>query len=252
MIFSCSDGMDLGYILNGTTRLVRSVRPGKQAMIKVVRTSMILLQLMNVACFQEGTENTGGPITAQQPTLSPSRQSIAPIPRPIQPAADASETRDLPPRSDSERLAEWYSVRRNYEIVLADVREFYKPVRYNGCVAFLSAALRRISVNIPLGSAQQESPSLVTRPFAQYLENTLGWFRIGTAANLRAGDVVFTRDNPSYPGYPAHTYMFQSWSRQDIGIALVIDNQDFTHERNIYDNDTAFNFTPYAYALRAP
>jgi hypothetical protein len=177
---------------------------------------------------------------------------MASFPRPNVSAAESRTEEENPAASDSDRLAAWYSVRANYVTVLSDVAEFYKPVRYNGCVAFLSAALRRIGVNIPIASAQQESPSLVTRPFSQYLENRLGWRRIGSASNLRAGDVVFTRDNLSYPGYPAHTYMFQAWSRRDLGIALVIDNQDFTHERNIYDNDTAFNFTPYAYALRSP
>jgi len=225
-------------------------------MNKLLRIAILALPLMVVACFQEGIETSGMPIVVRPNSGSPARQNVAPLPRPGSTATDTESNSDsetnFPMRSANEKLADWYSVRVNYETVLADVREFYKPLRYNGCVAFLSAALRRIGVNIPLGSGQQESPSLVTRPFSQYLENKLGWIRIDSASNLKAGDVVFTRDNPSYPGYPAHTYMFQAWSRQDMGIAFVIDNQDYTHERNIYDNDTAFNFTPYAYALREP
>ena len=153
--------------------------------------------------------------------------------------------------SVNERLASWFSVRSNYDLVYSDVLKFYPDGRYNGCVAFLSAALRRIDVYIPIRTST-ESPSLVTRPFSRYLEYSLGWKRVGGAENLRRGDVVFTKDNTSYPGYPAHTYMFLSWSNKSIGLAFVIDNQDFTHERNIYSTIEGFNFTPYSYALRAP
>ena len=151
----------------------------------------------------------------------------------------------------SKQLAAWYSQSSNYNLVMQDVKAFYPPLRYNGCVAFMSAALRRLGVAIPIAKSDPESPSLVTRPFSNYLENRLGWVRITTAASLSEGDIVFTRDNPSYPGYPAHVYMFHSWSNRALGIALVVDNQEFTHERNIYDNDVGFNFTPFAYALRA-
>ena len=229
----------------------------------VIRAATVALQLINVACLQEGTEHNTTPYippnsSALPPGPSHQNQASSPraglpsFPRPHASAAEPDAEGGKSTPSDTDRLAEWYSVRSNYEMVLSDVREFYKPVRYNGCVAFISAALRRIGIDIPIATGQQESPSLVTRPFSQHLENKLGWRRIGSASNLRPGDVVFTRDNPSYPGYPAHTYMFHDWSRRDLGIAFVVDNQDFKHERNIYDNDTAFNFTPYAYALRAP
>jgi hypothetical protein len=158
------------------------------------------------------------------------------------------------PRSEGQlnkRLAAWFSVRENYDLVYKDVLKFYPEGRYNGCVAFLSAALRRLDVYIPINTAT-ESPSLITKPFSRFLENSLGWQRIGTSGNLRSGDIVFTQDNPSYPTYPAHTYMFLNWSNKAAGLANVIDNQEFTHERNIYSASEGFNFTPYAYALRAP
>lgn len=215
-----------------------------------IKALILMAQLLSVACIQEGIEIKGG--GSPPPILE--RQAISPKSR--TPAATAPNAPNAPNDSSiakaSDNLAEWYSIRSNYALVINDVRSFYAPVRYNGCVAFISAALRRVGVDIPIATEQEESPSLVTRPFANYLEQKLNWVRIGEASQLRAGDIVFTRDNPSYPGYPAHTYMFQSWSRKNLGIALVIDNQDFTHERNIYDNDTAFNFTPYAFALRSP
>lgn len=209
-----------------------------------IKALILMAQLLSVACIQEGIEIKGG----STPPPIPQRRAISPKPR--TPAATAPNDSSIAKASDN--LAEWYGIRSNYMLVLNDVRSFYTPVRYNGCVAFISAALRRVGVEIPITTEQGESPSLVTRPFANYLEHKLNWVRIGEASQLRAGDIVFTRDNPSYPGYPAHTYMFQSWSRKSLGIALVIDNQDFSHERNIYDNDTAFNFTPYAFALRSP
>jgi hypothetical protein len=151
----------------------------------------------------------------------------------------------------NQSLSEWYSQSHNYNLVMKDVKGFYPPVRFNGCVAFMSAALRRLGVSLPIASHDPESPSLVTRPFSDFLEQRLGWFRIRGASDLASGDIVFTQDNPSYPGYPAHVYMFHSWSNRSLGIARVVDNQDFMHERNIYDNNAGFNFTPFAYALRA-
>lgn len=168
--------------------------------------------------------------------------------KPNQASFEATPTK----QSFNQQLSEWYGQYKNYNTIVQDVKSFYPALRYNGCVAFMSAALRRLGVDIPIASHDPESPSLVTRPFSRYLEKQHGWMRIHNASALAAGDVVFTRDNPSYPGYPAHVYMFHSWSNKAFGIARVIDNQDFMHERNIYDNDVGFNFTPFAYALRAP
>lgn len=226
-----------------------------------------LLALQTSACIPETSETievtnrmpSNGVEERNNPSPSPARgggthrtPATAPEPDNLngQPSAPEPET-PADETHTNQRLASWFSVRSNYDLVYKDVLTFYPEGRYNGCVAFLSAALRRIDVYIPLRTAT-ESPSLITKPFSRYLEYSLGWNRIGGAQNLRRGDVVFTTDNASYPGYPAHTYMFLSWSDKTSGLALVIDNQDFTHERNIYSTVEGFNFTPYAYALRAP
>ncbi len=150
------------------------------------------------------------------------------------------------------KLLSFYGVRANYDDVFEDVLNFYPSGRRNGCVAFMSAALRRSGTAVPVsGYINGESVSLVTKPFAQFLQDRLGWKKITVANNLQPGDVVLTEDDARYPGYPAHTYMFYGWSNQRSGIGWVIDNQDFIHERNIFGYGT-YNFTPFAYALRSP
>lgn len=150
------------------------------------------------------------------------------------------------------QLFSYYSVRSNYEDVFAEVLRFYPEGRRNGCVAFMSTALRRSGTPVPLSALMNgESVSLVTLPFSRYLQERLGWLKITSAQQLQPGDVVLTEDDARYPGYPAHTYMFYGWANQKTGIGLVIDNQDFVHERNIFGYGT-YNFTPFAYALRSP
>lgn len=152
----------------------------------------------------------------------------------------------------NKKLLSFYGVRANYDDVFEDVLSFYPQGRRNGCVAFMSAALRRSGTTVPVtGYVNGESVSLVTKPFSQYLQDRLGWKKITAAKNLQPGDVVLTEDDARYPGYPAHTYMFYGWSNQRSGIGWVIDNQDFIHERNIFGYGT-YNFTPFAYALRSP
>ena len=150
------------------------------------------------------------------------------------------------------RLFDFYKVRANYDDVYAQVLSFYPAGRRNGCVAFMSTALRMSGTSVPLSEyIEGDSVSLVTRPFSSFLQNRLGWTKITSANNLQSGDVVLTEDDANYPGYPAHTYMFYGWSNQKAGIGWVIDNQDFIHERNIFGYGT-YNFTPFAYALRSP
>jgi hypothetical protein len=154
-------------------------------------------------------------------------------------------------KTTNQKLFEYYSKRENYNQVFSDVLKFYPTGRSNGCVAFMSSALRRVGVNIPIGVyIGGESVSLVTKPFSRYLTETLGWMRINDANSLQPGDVVLTEDDRRYPGYPAHTYMFHSWSDRSAGIGWVIDNQDFIHERNVFGYGS-YNFTPFAYALRS-
>jgi hypothetical protein len=152
----------------------------------------------------------------------------------------------------NKKLFDFYSVRTNYNSVFSDVLKFYPAGRSNGCVAFMSTALRRSGTAVPVSEyINGESVSLVTKPFARYLTERLGWTKITSANNLQPGDVVLTEDDARYPSYPAHTYMFYGWSNQRAGIGWVIDNQDFIHERNIFGYGT-YNFTPFAYALRSP
>jgi hypothetical protein len=118
----------------------------------------------------------------------------------------------------------------------------------------IKSQLRQAGVPVPqragLGG---ENISLVTRPFAHHLQHQLGWNKITDPNQLRPGDVVFTKDDPSWPGYPAHTYMFEKWIDQARGIASVVDNQANSHARNIHeDRYSEYNFTPFAYALRSP
>lgn len=152
----------------------------------------------------------------------------------------------------NKKLFDFYSVRTNYNSVFYDVLKFYPAGRSNGCVAFMSTALRRSGTAVPISEYYNgESVSLVTKPFSRYLTERLGWTKITSANNLQPGDVVMTEDDARYPSYPAHTYMFYGWSNQRAGIGWVIDNQDFIHERNIFGYGT-YNFTPFAYALRSP
>jgi hypothetical protein len=149
------------------------------------------------------------------------------------------------------RLFDFYKQRSNYDKVFDEVLRFYPPGRSNGCVAFMSTALRLSGTQVPISeSIRGESISLVTKPFAQYLQQQLGWTKITVARNLQPGDVVLTKDDSRYPGYPAHTYMFYGWSKPESGVGWVIDNQDFIHERNIFGYGS-YNFTPFAYALRS-
>lgn len=154
--------------------------------------------------------------------------------------------------TSNKKLFDFYKIRANYDDVYDEVLTFYPSGRRNGCVAFMSTALRMSGTAVPVWeSINGETISLVTKPFARYLQERLGWTKITSANNLQPGDVVLTEDDARYPGYPAHTYMFYGWSNQKGGIGWVIDNQDFIHERNIFGYGT-YNFTPFAYALRSP
>jgi hypothetical protein len=155
-----------------------------------------------------------------------------------------------PALSVNKDLFLFYSKESNYNKVYSDVLKFYEAGTSNGCVAFMSEALREVGFAVPIeNDSLGENISLVTKPFSEFLESK-GWQRIAHA-QLQPGDVCFTTDAPSYPGYPAHTYMFHSWNDQSRGLANVVDNQAFTHIRNIFVGGGGFNFSPFAYALRA-
>lgn len=152
--------------------------------------------------------------------------------------------------SFNRKLAVFYSNQSNYNKVYDDVMNWY-GTKTNACVAFMSTAIRMAGLDIPkYGYYKGERISLVTLPFAGYLEDKLKWKRIEKADDLKSGDVVMTEDDRNWPGYPAHTYMFYSWSNKAKSIGNVIDNQGFIHERNIFGYGD-YNFTPFAYALRS-
>lgn len=147
------------------------------------------------------------------------------------------------------RLSTFYSDPKNYAKVYDQVIHHGYGSIHNGCVAFMSTALRMSGVAMPKDG---DPATRVTQPLSNYLENKLGWERISKGSDLRPGDVVFTQDGTRFPGYPAHTYMFSSWADQAKGVAWVVDNQGAAHKRNINQGGGGFNFTPFQYALRAP
>lgn len=150
-------------------------------------------------------------------------------------------------------LFNYYSKLPNYNAVYEGVLKFYAAGTSNGCVAFMSEAIRQAGLAVPKGvDSLGENISLVTKPFAEYLINKAKWIKIKDMSQLLPGDVVLTQDDSRYPGYPAHTYMFHSWIDKSRGVAYVIDNQDFTHKRNITEGGGGYNFTPYAYHVRSP
>jgi hypothetical protein len=146
-------------------------------------------------------------------------------------------------------LFDFYSVRGNYNKVYDNVMAWYGTTS-NACVAFMSTALRMSGTPVPHGSGYGgDDVSLVTTPFYKYLESK-GWVRVDIG-NLQPGDVCLTEEEND-PGYPAHTYMFHSWESKSENLAYIIDNQGFTHIRNLGEAGGGFNFTPFDFALRAP
>lgn len=157
------------------------------------------------------------------------------------------------PIKQNSKIYDFYSKEDNYHKVETGVRKFYPGFRSNGCVAFMSECLRLCGYNVPkTPGIGGDSISLVTKPFAHYLEHDLKFMRISNASQLLPGDVCFTTDAPGWPTFPAHTYMFAGWYSKSKGLGYVIDNQAFTHVRNIIDQYGDYNFSPFVYALRAP
>ena len=154
--------------------------------------------------------------------------------------------------SANKALLSYYSSKTNYDKVYKEVLSYYPAGRSNGCVAFVTSALRQSGTFVPKDlKIEGYNVSLVTIAMAKYLQQKLGWKKITSSAQLQPGDVVLTEAEKTWPGVPAHTYVFHSWKNQATGIGYVIDNQDFIHERNIFGFGT-HNFTPFEYALRAP
>jgi hypothetical protein len=133
--------------------------------------------------------------------------------------------------------------------VRREVLTWHRTMR-NGCVAFVSTALRRVGVAVPeRGLRDGEGVSRITRALTGFLEEELGWRRITHTRELRPGDLVFTSDAPCCPGYPAHVFVFEGWRSRARGIALATDNQGRRRTRPLAG---APGIDRFAYALRGP
>jgi hypothetical protein len=156
---------------------------------------------------------------------------------------------------DGARLVRWYGTRGHWRSVRREVLGWHKTTR-NACVAFVSTALRRIDVDVPIDAqVDGETVSRLTRPFSRWLEDHLGWSRVADVDALEPGDVVFTERAE----YPWHVFVFHSWDDQDAHVALVLDNHGFLTPRPLLgdtagadDVDNGAGITPFAYALRSP
>lgn len=148
-------------------------------------------------------------------------------------------------------FAAFFSNEANYNRVYWNVMGWFGSTK-NGCVAFASTALRFMGASISIDTIYNgERASLLTRPFSSFLENRLGWQRIGSSKELKPGDLVFTVDEPRAPGYPAHVFMHNGYADTARTISLAVDNQDFTHERALA-GDVKKDYSAFAYALRSP
>jgi lysozyme family protein len=169
-------------------------------------------------------------------------------PLPGTPPTDSDSTSPL--GGTTTKLHNFYAQASNYDAVYDNVMSWYGTTS-NACVAFASSALRLSGYNVPKTvNSQGFGISLWTAAFSEYLLNQ-GWTQSTNANALQPGDIVFTDDGGFGDGIPMHVYVFSKWHDTAKEVAWVIDNQDFTHRRNIYDGGGGFNFTPFAYFLRA-
>ncbi|MBE6062079.1 MAG: cell wall-binding protein [Clostridium butyricum] len=118
--------------------------------------------------------------------------------------------------------------------------ELHGGITSNNCVFFTSEALRRIGVNLPLGTCN-------TYDLEDKLQ-AMGWLESYDLSQLKPGDIVFTN------GY-THVYVFMGWASD--GNAYICDNQcelyegKVLHLRQIYndgshtDRATHFFYCPY-------
>lgn len=147
------------------------------------------------------------------------------------------------------KLYNWYSKASNYEKVYDSVSTWYPPIRKQGCVAFMSTALRYIGIPVPHRQTKWGNLSLLTLPFSDYLIDELDWRVLKNFSSFQPGDILFTVSDES--SMPTHTLMFHGWVDQEAGIATVIDNQSFIHERNLYGSVKP-DYDAIWYGLRSP
>jgi Putative peptidoglycan binding domain len=152
------------------------------------------------------------------------------------------------------QLHDYYSQEHNYYKVYDEVMDWYGTT-HNACAAFASTALRQSGYVI---ERIQSHPApdiwhdtcLITKDLSDYLVEH-HWVKYSDASLLQPGDVVFSDDGGYGDGIPEHVYIFSGWHDSDKTCAWVIDNQDFTHIRNIYEGGGGYNFTPFWYFLRS-
>jgi len=143
------------------------------------------------------------------------------------------------------RLVRYCRSGDNYYSILQEARRI-RGALDNTCVAFQSEALRRLGISVPIKDSRDgENVSLVTKPYSEWLISNLNPTRVASYANLRPGDLCFSADEPGWPGYPAHTFIFESF--YDASHAYVIDNRASQYIRNLDDDGPR---TPFSYALR--
>lgn len=148
-------------------------------------------------------------------------------------------------------FSSYYTDADNYQDVYRNVMSWFKTTT-NGCVAFASSALRLLGVNVPLyGNKNGLRISTLTKPFSDYLEEDLGWIRINNSQRLLPGDLVFTIDEPGYPGEPSHVFMHAGYADANRKVSWAVDNQDFTHTRALA-GEPSKDYDAFAYALRSP
>ncbi|MBS1707082.1 MAG: hypothetical protein JST40_14560 [Armatimonadetes bacterium] len=134
----------------------------------------------------------------------------------------------------TKRLDDYYVA--NFRKVYDNVMGWFGTTS-NGCVAFLSSALRLSGylvppIDSPSGWGPRNpdgtgSPHLIsewTGAFQWWIAKQ-GWQKIVGMNQLQRGDVVFANDNSGDP-VPSHVFEFHSWIDQASSLANVLDNQN--------------------------
>lgn len=154
----------------------------------------------------------------------------------------------------NKKLDTYYADYPKYRAVYNDVMSWFGTTT-NGCVAFLSTAMRHVNVAIPQdGKINGYGISTWTEAFEIYVRDELKWNVIADGAELLPGDVVISEDR--YPGHPDHVYMFHGWHDKILSIGWVVDNQnntinDYVHKRNVIGDQPRLQKRPYARHYRA-
>lgn len=132
-----------------------------------------------------------------------------------------------------------------YRTVIRDLLGWH-GTRHNGCVAFVTTALRQVGVEVPdeTPAGPWSNPARVTFSLDRHLADQ-GWARIDDPAALRAGDVVFTT------GAPDHVMLFHGWANAHAQVARVSDNQRHGYRRPLRPAPGSA-LAGFGFARRAP